>query len=79
MVHLLVVDMLEQQTLLSLKESLQQASSLLALHRRPASILQLGLCAIWRRTPENIQLQVATVCVILFRHLTGGHDQCVDV
>ena len=58
MMHVLMIDALEQQTLLSLKHSLQQAATLLALQTRQSPLLQLGLCAIRWPTPKDVQLQV---------------------
>ena len=58
MLHILMLDTLEHQTLLSVQECLKSVSSLIALQMQPLAAVKLGLCGVLRQSPKNVRLHV---------------------
>ena len=69
MLHMLMIDMLELHTSISLQKSLQQLSASLALQSKSIPESLLGLCAIKYPTAKDVQLQV------LAEHIEPGCSQ----
>lgn len=62
--HMMMMDTIEAQAMLSLQISLRSVSSLLALHSQPLLDVQFGFCAL-AQTAKDVSLQVcASSCII---------------
>lgn len=59
--HILMMDAIEAQAMLSLQASLQSVGSLLALHKKLLPYAQYGFCAL-KQTAKEITLQARLFC-----------------